>query len=180
MRLAIRAFCKIILLPVLFTTVLIGYVNAESSPKTPVVSKSPTVSKVTQDVVLEFYTTYDSDAKCDQRNFGFTWQDVKNDLARYDIGMNKIDWLFAPSICTQVVNPNYNHVVITEFRDKNSPLHVYYIHHTKKDKHILLKVDRDDWLQPISNGKYQYFGDIDSFSEGKFVLEQYVYASELY
>ncbi|GAA0308793.1 hypothetical protein [Psychrobacter aestuarii] len=185
MHLVINALCKTVLLPVMLAASAISCVSAKPlsevskvSTMAKTIQASQKNSNTSQNVKLEFYTIYDSEKKCDQKNFGFTWQKVKDDLARYDMGMNKIDWLFAPSMCTQVITPNFNHVVITEFMDKNSLLRAYYIHHTKQNKRILLKLERDDWLQSSSKGKYKYFGDVDSFPEGKFILNQYIYEQD--
>lgn len=181
MRLDIKALCKITLLSMVFAIASMSCVSAKPLSKVPKASEISTVlqtnqedSKINQDLKLEFYTTYDSDAKCDQRNFGFTWQKVKDDLANYNIGMDKIEWLFAPSICTKVITPKYDHVLITGFRDKNSPLYVYYIHHTKENKRVLAKIHRQSSIQLISKGRREYLGDIDTFSEGKFILDQFI------
>lgn len=185
MNLVINNLYKTILLSLTLVFGFISCVSAKPLPEAFKVSITPIIVQKTQinletnqNIKLKFNTIYDSEKKCDQKNFGFTWQKVKDDLAKYNLGMNKIDWLFAPSMCTQVITPNFNHVVITEFMDKNSPLRAYYIHHTKQNKRILLKIERDDWLQLPSEGKHKYFGDVDSFPEGKTILNQYVYEQE--
>lgn len=185
MHLETSGLCKTLLLPLVLAASSISCVSAKPLPKslkapaTPVsVQKNQSNLETNQNVKLEFYTIYNSEKKCDQKNFGFTWQKVKSDLAKFNIGMDKIDWLYAPSMCTQVTTPNFNYVVITKFTDKNSPLLAYYIHHTKQNKRILLKIERDDWLQLPSKGKYKYFGDINSFPEGKTILNQYIYEQD--
>ena len=147
----------------------------------PKVSTTPVTVQVKQEnlrtnqnVKLEFNTIHDSEEKCDQKNFGFTWQNIEDDLNYYGMGMNRVRWLMSPYYCTQVKTSGFDNVIIYELYDKNSPLHVFYIYETKKKKRVLVTVTRTNPLQHISEGKRRYLGDLDSFPKGKFILNQYV------
>ncbi|SLJ84264.1 hypothetical protein DABAL43B_1066 [Psychrobacter sp. DAB_AL43B] len=142
---------------------------------TPViVPKNQSNLETNQNVKLEFNTIHDSKGTCDQENFGFTWQDLEDDLEYYGMGWDKISWLMSPYYCTQVRTLGFNNVIIYELYDKNSPLYVFYIYETKKNKRVLVTVTRTNSLQHISEGKRKYLGDLDSFSKGKFILDQYI------
>ena len=105
MRLVINALCKTVLLPVMLAASSISCVSAKPLSE---VSKVSTTAKTIQasqknsntshNVKLEFYTIHDSEEKCDQKNFGFTWQNIEDDLNYYGMGMNKVRWLMSSLI----------------------------------------------------------------------------------
>ena len=168
MRLAAKNMYRISLIPLALIIGSVGCVNAKPLPEAPI------TSKVSKDIKLEFNTIYDSEEKCDQKNFGFTWQNIEDDLNYYGMGMNKVRWLMSPYLCTQVKTPKYNNVIIYELYDRNNPLRVFYIHETNGDKRILATVTRNSHQKNISEGERKYFGDSDVFVNGKFILDQYI------
>ena len=181
MNLVINNLFKTVLLSLTLAASSISCVSAKPLTEVPKVSTTPVTVQVKQEnlrtnqnVKLEFNTIHDSEEKCDQKNFGFTWQNIEDDLNYYGMGMNKVRWLMSPYYCTQVRTSGFDNVIIYELYDKNSPLHVFYIYETKKKKRVLVTVTRTNPLQHISEGKRKYLGDLDSFPKGKFILNQYV------
>ncbi len=181
MNLVINNLFKTILLPLILATSSISCVSAKPLPeplkapaKSIIVQKNQSDLETNQKVKLEFNTIHDSEEKCDPKNFGFTWQNLEDDLAYYGMGWDKIRWLMSPYYCTQVRTSGFDNVIIYELYDKNSPLHVFYIYETKKNERVLVTVTRSDPLQHISEGKRKYFGDVDSFLKGKFIINQYI------
>ena len=88
--------------------------------------------------------------------------------------MDKVNWLFSSDTCTKVVDPKLNYLTIRELRDKDSSLYVYYIYHTRENKRVLVKIIRNSSIQPMSQGKREYFGDMNDFPDGKFVIDKYI------
>ena len=181
MRLVINALCKTVLLPVILAASSISCISAKPLPE---VSKASTMLKTVQtsqknsntshDVKLEFYTIHDSEEQCDQKNFGFTWHNIEDDLKYYGMGMNKVQWLMSPYLCIQVKTPRFNNVIIYELYDRNNPLNLFYIHETSGDKRILVTVVRNSYQKNISEGERKYFGDIKGFTNGKLIVDQYI------
>lgn len=181
MNLVINNLSKAVLLSLTLAASSISCVSAKpltevsKVPITPItVQKNQSNLEKTQNVKLEFNTIYDSEEKCDQKNFGFTWQELEDDLNYYGMGMNKVRWLMSPYLCIQVKTPKYNNVIIYELYDKNNPLNLFYIHETNGDKRILATVTRNSQQKNISEGERKYFGDSDTFMNGKFILDQYI------
>lgn len=182
MRLVINALCKTVLLPVILAVSAISCTNAKPFSEASKVSTMPKTiqanqknSGTTKNVKLDFYTIHDSEGTCDQKNFGFTWQNIEDDLNYYGMGMNKVRWLMSPYLCIQVKTPKFNNVIIYELYDRNNPLNLFYIHETNGDKRILAAVTRNNSHQKnISEGERKYFGDSDAFVNGKFILDQYI------
>lgn len=181
MNLVINDLFKTILLPLILATSSISCVSAKSLPeplkapaKSIIVQKNQSDLKTNHNVILEFNTIHDSEEKCDQKNFGFTWQNIEDDLNYYGMGMNKVRWLMSPYLCIQVKTPKFNNVIIYELYDRNNPLNLFYIHETNGDKRILATVTRNSHQKNISEGERKYFGDSDVFVNGKFILDQYI------
>lgn len=181
MRLVINDLCKTVFLPVMLSVGSISCVSAKplpeplKAPVTPIImQKNQNNLKASQNVQLEFNTINDSEEMCDQKNFGFTWQNIEDDLNYYGMGMNKVQWLMSPYLCIQVKTPKFNNVIIYELYDRNNPLNLFYIHETNGDKRILATVTRSSHQKNISEGKRKYFGDSDAFVNGKFILDQYI------
>lgn len=168
MHSVINNLSKAVLLSLTLAASSISCVDAKSLSATTIASKAH------EDIKLEFHTIHDSEQKCAPKNFGLTWQDLEDDLDYYGMGWDKVRWLMSPYHCTQVKNLGFDNVIIYELYDKDSPLHVFYIYETKKNKRVLVTVTRTDPLQHISEGNRKYFGDIDSFSKGRFILNQYI------
>jgi len=80
----------------------------------------------------------------------------------------------SPYLCTKVKTLGHNNVIIYELYDRNNSLHVFYIHEINEGKRILATVLRDDYQQKVSDGKREYFGDLNTFMNGKFILDQYI------
>lgn len=171
MRLVIDALCKTVLLPLMLAASSISCASAKPLSE---VSTAPAIVHTNQNVQLEFDTVYGFAEICNRRKSVVTWSTVEEDLAKYGIGMDKVNWLFSSDTCTKVVDPKFNYLTIRELRDKNSSLYVYYIHHTKENKRILVKIIRNSGIQPMSQGRREYFGDFDSFLDGKFILDKFI------
>ena len=170
MRLVINALCKMVLLPVMLAASAISCVSAKP------LSEVPTASAIvkSQNVQLEFDTIYGFDEICNRRKSVITWSTIEKDLTKYGIGMDKVNWLFSSDTCTKVVDPKLNYLTIRELRDKDSSLYVYYIYHTRENKRVLVKIIRNSSIQPMSQGKREYFGDMNDFPDGKFVIDKYI------
>ena len=170
MRLVINALCKMVLLPVMLAASAISCVSAKP------LSEVPTTSAIVknQNVQLEFDTIYGFDEICNRRKSVITWSTIEKDLTKYGIGMDKVNWLFSSDTCTKVVDPKLNYLTIRELRDKDSSLYVYYIYHTRENKRVLVKIIRNSSIQPMSQGKREYFGDMNDFPDGKFVIDKYI------
>ena len=174
MNLVINDLFKTILLPLILATSSISCVSAKPLPEASKVSTTPAIVNTNQNVQLDFDTMYGFDEICNQKKSVVTWSTLEEDLAKYGIGMDKVNWLFSSDTCTKVVDPKLNHLTIRELRDKNSSLYVYYIHHTKDDKRILVKIIRNSGIQPMSQGKREYFGNINDFPDGRFIVDKYI------
>lgn len=174
MRLVINDLCKTVLLPIILAASSISCVSAKPLSEAFKLSTTPAIINKSQNIQLEFDTIYGFDEICNQKNSVITRSTVENDLAKYGIGMDKVNWLFSSDTCTKAVNPDLNYITIRELRDKNSSLYVYYIHHTKDNKRILVKITRNSGIQPMSQGKREYFGNINDFPDGKFIIDKYI------
>ena len=51
---------------------------------------------------------------------------------------------------------------------------VNWISLTWENKRILVKIIRNSSIQPMSQGKREYFGNINDFPDGKFVVDKYI------
>lgn len=181
MNLVINNLFKTVLLSLTLAVNSISCVSAKPLPEVSKISITPVIVQknqsnleTNQNVKLEFNTNYGFDEICNQRKSIVTWSTVEEDLAKYGIGMDKVNWLFSSDACTKVVDPKLNYITIRELRDKNSSLYVYYIHHTKENKRILVKIIRNSGIQPMSQGRREYFGDFDSFLDGKFIIDKFI------
>lgn len=174
MFLATKMIYKIVLSLVLVTNTSIGYAGGKSLAEKSITLTEYKDSKLNKNLGSEFNTIYGSEEICNQKESSIRWSNVESDLEKYGIGMSKVNWLFSSDSCTKVIDPKFNYITIRELRDKNTSLYVYYIHHTQENKRILVKIIRNNSIQPMSQGKRKYFGDVETFPDGKFFLDQYI------